>query len=565
MAAAKRVAVVGAGPSGLATVKELLDEGHHPVCFERAASLGGVFRFDEDTGVVWESCRLTSSGLLTAFSDFPITPDRAEHMKTGEYVDYLKEYCAAFGVDRCLRFDATVEAITRDPSGGWRVATRGRDGEPSEERFDAVAVCSGLHQNPHRPRFEGQATFPGEIMHGAEYRRPAQVAGKRVLVIGAGESGADIVAEVAEHAAETVLSLRRGIGVVPRKRYGYPNDFFNCRLNNSSAHWIYQTRHPSDAWKLKLYLAVFFPFVLADKCVQQIAALGQKLRLLAPLMRLRRLGASAFAQARINNATERLTKELLNESGGTLQENFGTKSDEFVRAMAAGRCRRVASIARFEGRRVCFDDGSVYEPDLVILCTGFDVQVPFLDESLTRPRRFLEAFVPEIGASLAFIGFLRPAFGAIPPLAELQARWFALLTSGKAALPPEAEMHAAIDRLRGFRRHYFRAVRERLDYLVDFYSLCDDLAEKIGCKPTREAIRRESLRFRVRFFAGPYVAAQYRLIGPHAKPALARQVIAGLPIAQPRHALALFYLRWTLSRVLYRLLGPEFATKLALD
>jgi dimethylaniline monooxygenase (N-oxide forming) len=565
MSQAKRVAVVGAGPSGIATVKELLAEGHDPVCFERAASLGGVFRFDEDTGVVWDSCRLTSSGLLTAFSDFPITPDRAGHMRAGEYVDYLKEYCAAFGVDRCLRFETTVEAISRDPSGGWRLKTRGRDGKQSEERFDAVAVCSGLHQNPHRPRFDGQETFPGAIMHGAEYRRPAQVTGKRVLVIGAGESGADIAAEVAEHAAETVLSLRRGVGVVARKRYGYPNDFLNCRLNNSSAHWIYQTRHPSDAWKLKLYFAVFFPFVVADKCVQKLASVGQKLRPLAPLLRFRELGAAALAEARVNRATQRLTEALLDESGGTLQEQFGTKSDEFVRAMAAGRCRRAAAIVRFEGRRARFEDGSSFEPDLVILCTGFDVRVPFLDESLTTPRRFLEAFVPEIGASLAFIGFLRPAFGAIPPLAELQARWFALLVSGKAVLPPEAEMHAAIERLREFRRHYFRAVRERLDYLVDFYSLCDELAENIGCKPTREAIRRESLRFRVRFYAGPYVPSQYRLIGPHAKPAIARRVIAGLPIAQPRHALALFYLRWRLSRVLHRLLGPEFATKLALD
>src|SRR6187455_2591931 len=98
MSASKRVAVVGAGPSGLATVKELLEEGHQPTCFERAASLGGVFRFAQDEGVVWESCRLTSSGLLTAFSDFPVAPDHTGHMKVGEYVEYLGRYCTTFGV-----------------------------------------------------------------------------------------------------------------------------------------------------------------------------------------------------------------------------------------------------------------------------------------------------------------------------------------------------------------------------------------------------------------------------------------------------------------------------------
>ena len=167
-------------------------------------------------------------------------------------------------------------------------------------------------------------------------------------------------------------------------------------------------------------------------------------------------------------------------------------------------------------------------------------------------------------AMLAFIGFARPAYGAIPPLAELQARWFALLQSDKAELPSEAEMQASIDQLAGFRHHYFRAVRERLSYLVDYTSLSDELASMVGCKPTRNAIRQETMGFRVRFFASPFVAAQYRLIGPHARPEITRQVITSLPIAIPRRSLALFYLRWTLSRVLHRLLGPQFAPKLAL-
>jgi dimethylaniline monooxygenase (N-oxide forming) len=96
----RRVAVIGAGPSGLTAVKELLEEGHQPICFEKAASLGGVFRFGEDDGVVWESCRLTSSGLLTAFSDFPVTPEFSGHMTARQYVDYLTRYCAAFDVTR---------------------------------------------------------------------------------------------------------------------------------------------------------------------------------------------------------------------------------------------------------------------------------------------------------------------------------------------------------------------------------------------------------------------------------------------------------------------------------
>jgi dimethylaniline monooxygenase (N-oxide forming) len=560
-----RVAVIGAGPSGLVAVKELLEEGHEPTCFERAPGLGGIFRFDEVAGSVYESCRLTSSGLLTAFSDFPAPPDQVEQQTVGEYVDYLRRYSHAFGVDPHIQFEATVESVSRGPDGGWRVRVARADGKAREEHFDAVAVCSGLHQNPHRPRFAGQETFPGQILHSAEYRRPDQIAGKRVLIVGAGESGADLVAEVAAHAAETVLSLRRGVAVLPRKVRGRPNDWLTCRINNSAAHWVFQTRNPEDERKRNLYRALFFPLVLADKAAQTLARAMDGLRHLRPLLEARRLDRTALEETRTSLETRRLTKRLLRESGGTLNEQFGTKSDEFVKAMAVGRCRRSGPIARFEGSRVLFEDGSDFEPEVVILCTGFEVRAPFLGEALVREQRYLHTFAPSIGGSLAFIGFVRPAYGAIPPIAELQARWFALVVGDKAELPPATEMQKSIERLAGFRRHHFRAVPGRLDYLVDFTSLCDELASNVGCKPTREAIRRESRRFRLNFYAAPFVAAQYRQVGPHAKPWIAREVIEGLPVAHRVHELGAYYLRWTLSRALHRLLGPEYAPKLALQ
>ena len=249
---AKRIAVVGAGPSGLVTVKELAEEGHEPTCFERAAGLGGVFRFGEKDGVVWESCRLTSSPLLTSFSDFPAPADRVMHLRVGEYVDYLDRYCDAFDLRRHIRFETTVEAVTRNPGGDWTVRTHDASGT-REARFDAVAICSGLHQHPHVPRFPGQETYTGAVLHGAQYRRPSQVAGKRVLVVGAGESGADVTAEVAANAAETVLSLRRGVAVQSRVQLGKPKDLQISRLMNSTAHWVFQTRNPADDYKRRVY------------------------------------------------------------------------------------------------------------------------------------------------------------------------------------------------------------------------------------------------------------------------------------------------------------------------
>ena len=546
---AKRVAVIGAGPSGLATVKALLEEGHAPVGFERAPSVGGVFRFDEADGVVWESCRLTSSGLLTAFSDFPVPAARAEHMTARQYVAYLGAYGEAFGVMRHIRFGTTVRAVTRSGSAGWSVRSAGPDGE-RDEPFDAVAVCSGLHQHPHVPRFPGQETFAGTVMHGAEYRRGGQVAGKKVLIVGAGESGADIVAEVAEHAAETVLSLRRGVAVVSRRSFGRPRDYQTSRILNSAAHWIFQTRNPKDDGKRNVYRAAFLPLVVVDKGLQLLYRFFWEF---LPLLYSTRRSA-----VRANLDTRKMTMRLLEESGGTVAEQFGTKDDEFVRAIAIGKCRRAVAVDRFEGSSVVFADGTRFEPDLVILCTGFDTRMPFLDEAVAAAPRYLHTFNPDVGESLGFVGFLRPAFGAIPPLAELQARWFALVQSGQRRLPSRAEMQASIE-------HWTRVSRATSSGRCAAASttwwttrpFCDELASRIGCKPAWADLRRERLSFRVRFFAAPFVAAQYRLLGPHARPELAREMIAGLPVVHPLPDLINLYLRWRMSRALHRVLGAR--------
>ena len=555
--------MIGAGPAGLATVKELLAEGHEPVCFERAASLGGVFRRAEDDGVCWESCRLVSSGVITGFSDFPVPPDRTGHMKAREYLDYLTRYAQTFGVMDHIQFGTTVEHVSRRPEGGWEVRTSTKDGETHTGIFNAVAVCTGLVQIPNMPDVAGADTFTGQILHSAQYRNPDQLRGKRVLVVGGGESGAEIAAEAANHAAEVTLSLRRGVAVRPRNTRGLPHDHQITRLNHSPSAWIYQTRHPDDRWKRRIYRVMFFPLLVGERGLQ---ATSRLLYDILPLFHPRRLvrGRAALAEARTALRVRRLTEALLKESGGRVLENFGTKSDDFVRAIALGRCRRVGAIERFEGSRVCFADGSSIEPDLVIYCTGFNQQASFLDEASASLPRFLHTFNPSVGKDLAFIGQIRPAFGAIPPVAELQARWFAQLMSGAVTLPLESEMRAATARQTEAQRRLFRALDGRLGTLVDFTSACDALASHIGCKPTDEAIARESREFRRRFFAAPFVSAQYRLTGPHAAPEIARRVIESLPIAHPAPMLMAYHLHWRLSRLLHRFLGPEFAPKLDL-
>ncbi|MGD8680879.1 MAG: SidA/IucD/PvdA family monooxygenase, partial [Lysobacterales bacterium] len=540
----------------LVTAKELREQGHQPVCFERSAGPGGVFRHDEASGAVWPTCRLTSSGTLTAFSDYPVSPDRRDHMAVGDYVDYLIEYARAFGVEEALRFGETVDSVVRDPSGGWMVSTSSTAGS-NTGHFDAVAVCSGVHQHPYLPDLPGLGEFAGTVLHSSRFRGGEQVSGKRVLIVGAGESGADIVAESARLASQTVLSLRRGVAVVPRYQFGRPRDYLTSRLINSPAAWIFQTRNPEDDEKRKVYRRAFLPVVVLDKCLQvMFHQLWERL----PLLRSR-----SWRQVRANLAAEKLKRQLLMESGGTMQEQFGTKDDTFVYALARGDCKAAPALVRFEAREAVFADGSRFAPDTVIFCTGYETKVPYLDEAIAGVPRYLHTFVPGQGGSLAFIGFVRPGFGAIPPLSELQARWFAQVQSGLLSLPGEDAMRASIAEWSERHRRQFRAVGDRLAHLVDYTAFCDELARQVGCLPSRANLQRESLRFRRRFFSGPFVAAQFRLVGPGAKPDLARRVIEALPIAHPWPQHLSLWLRWRLSRILHRRLGPDYAPKLSVN
>jgi dimethylaniline monooxygenase (N-oxide forming) len=233
--------------------------------------------------------------------------------------------------------------------------------------------------------------------------------------------------------------------------------------------------------------------------------------------------------------------------------------------MGEGKCRQVPAIKRFEGSRVIFADDTDFTPDLVIFCTGFETKTPYLSDDLAQAPRFLHTFNPDVGNSLGFIGFVRPAFGAIPPLAELQARWFALVQSDRVRLPGRAEMQRSVEHWTQMRAHVFRAVKGRLDHLVDYTPFCDELASRIGCKPSWRDIRGESRRFQRRFIAGPFVAAQYRLVGPHARPDIARAVIENLPMVVPIPYFLNLHLRWGLSRMLHRMLGPAYAPKLELE
>lgn len=546
----KSVAVIGAGPSGLCATKELVQEGHDVICLEREAEIGGLFRFSEDPDKigVWRSCRLTSSALVTSFSDHrpwgEADPPQHRHWGHAEYVAYLKAYVDEFGLAGRIRLGCEVTAVEPGGDRAWRVSYRGPEGGATETlEVDAVAVCSGLHRKPHIPDLPGLGDFRGRVLHSAYYKDCDGLDARRAVFIGAGESGGEVIDEMSRRFERSYVSLRRGVFVIPRLLNGLPNDYTGTRLLYSLPESVVRRSDPEARSRLKRLSAILFPLAIL-----RTALLGAQRR----LKRRRRSNAQTKVQAALSAATrardrrtEALILQLRDASGGNQFESFATKTEGFVNAMVEGRAELRPGIRVVVRDGVIFEDGSRVEADALVFCTGFEpASAPFLSAEVDLSRLYLNCYSPAVGETLAFIGFLRPPLGAIPPMAEMQARLFARVASGRQKLPPRSAMEADIERRIGKRRAYFRQVFDRLPQLVDYSTYMDELAELIGCKPrARDLLLRPRLLFKL--YTAPFCAAQYRLRGPHARPRAAERML----LSAPSHFMAVRFVDLALSRL----------------
>eukprot|EP00929_Paragymnodinium_shiwhaense_P121370 TRINITY_DN9359_c1_g1_i1.p1 TRINITY_DN9359_c1_g1~~TRINITY_DN9359_c1_g1_i1.p1 ORF type:complete len:454 (-),score=80.93 TRINITY_DN9359_c1_g1_i1:332-1693(-) len=409
-----RVAIVGAGPSGLAACKAALEEGLQPTIFEKAAGIGGLWRQDE-SGKVWSSLKTNLSKYTCAFSDYPWPAD-AEDFPAGQQVQaYLERFSAENKLLQHARFDAVVTDIRKDSkNGGWSVswkrASELNGGAALEsEMYDKVVVAAGIFSRNHRGTLPQLECFQGRVMDSADYREPSSFAGERVLVIGSAFSGADIAAEVSTTAASVEIAAPRPIWYLPRYIGGKPADlaFYSRvatdRSRNASEEEKNQRRHN------------FFGQVLGD------------------------LPASV-----VKPTAER----------GDLP--FVAITDAFLEAVKTGSVQpRATRVAGFDGKDVLFADGQPATFDAVIVATGYCLELPFFSEEvlqaldyrrddLLQPLLLHECVWPTADPALeglAFVGIYRgPYFAAM----ELQARWACGVFSGRLPAPSASEVDAGL-------------------------------------------------------------------------------------------------------------------------
>jgi len=392
-------------------------------CFEKGSEVGGNWRYENDNGMssAYRSLHINTSRGLMAYRTYPMPddyPDYPDHFQIARYFD---AYVDHFGLRGRIRFRTEVKSVV-PADGEWEVTVEGADGGSETHRYRAVLVANGHHWDPRwpEPLFPGAEEFEGEQMHVHHYREADVLRGKRVLVLGIGNSATDIAVESSRIADKTFLAMRRSAYVMPKYLNGKPTDEAASKL-------------------LTMMPLAVQRFVLA-----------------------RMLGMTAGD----------MTAYGLPQPDHKLLEAHPTVSAELLSRLGHGDIEVKPNIERFAGARtVRFADGSEEEIDLVVYCTGYRISFPFFDEGLISAQDNRLPLYRRVASvehpGLYFIGFVQP-LGAIMPVAEAQSEWVADLLGGRGTLPSPGEMRAEISSSEAkMRKRYVASKRHTIQ--VDFH------------------------------------------------------------------------------------------------
>lgn len=421
-----RVCVIGAGSSGITACKALHQAGLPFDCFELGDRVGGNWVFGNTNGMssAYRSLHINTSRDRMAYSDFPMPahyPDFPHHSLIAQY---FEAYVDHFGFRSKLTFDTRVSQVSPTKGGGFRVVTHprlsdGSFGAPEDREYGAVLVANGHHWDPRWPTPAFPGSFHGTTLHAHHYVDNQPFVGKRVLVLGMGNSAMDIAVECSQVAKRVFLASRRGAHIIPKYMFGRPLDTWL-----TSPHW---------------------PLWLKER-------LGHLMHKLS-VGDLRRYG-------------------LPQPEHRPMQAHPTISSDIFLR-LGSGDITPKPNLATLRGDEVEFVDGSREAVDVIIYCTGYNVTFPFfapdfLSATDNELPLFRRVFHPDV-AGVYFIGLLQP-LGAIMPLAEAQSVWVCEYLKGEYDLPPLAELRADIaSEAETMQRRYVASPRHTMQVDFDEY------------------------------------------------------------------------------------------------
>jgi cation diffusion facilitator CzcD-associated flavoprotein CzcO len=417
-----KVCVIGAGSSGIAAAQVLHERGIPFDCFEKGSGVGGNWRYQNDNGVsaAYRSLHINTSRRQMQYASYPMPKHLPHYPSHWDIAQYFDDFVDHFGLRELITFRTEVTSVV-PVEGEWEVTAGG-----VARRYRAVLVANGHHWDARWPSFPG--TFDGEVMHAHDYREPDVLVGRRVLVLGIGNSACDIAVESSRVADRTFLAMRRGAHILPKFLRGRPTD------------------EGSTPFLSRLPLAV-------------------QRALFTPALRLAQGDPTSYG---------------LPAPDHKLLSAHPTISSELLPRIGHGDIAVKPNIDRYDGPDVVFVDGSRERVDLVVYCTGYRISFPFLDPSVMDPVdnrvALYRRVVHPAYEGLFFIGLLQP-LGAVMPLAEAQAHWVADLLQGRSSLPSRAVMEREIERDRvRMAKRFVASPRHTVE--VDFHPYLRTLAKE---------------------------------------------------------------------------------------
>jgi hypothetical protein len=380
------VALIGAGPSGLAGARCLQKHGIAFQGFEAHSDVGGLWNMGNPRSTVYESAHLISSKRMTEFSEFPMPEAVADYPSHRELLDYFRAFADHFGLRQHFRFGVRVrrvEPVSDAPDTRWRITIETSDGRTETAEYKGVVVANGTLSEPNMPRFEGE--FSGELLHTSAYKTADLFKGKRVLIVGAGNSGCDIAVDAVHHAKSIDISVRRGYYFVPKYVFGKPADSLGGK--RPLPPWIKQK---VDSTILKWFT-------------------GDPVRFGFP------------------------------KPAYKMYESHPVVNSLILYHIGHGDVKVRADVARFKGHTVHFKDGTAADYDLILAATGYKLHYPFMDHALLNwkgmaPSLYLNIFAPRFDR-LAVLGMVEASglgWQGRYEQAELVARAFKALDAGAA-------------------------------------------------------------------------------------------------------------------------------------
>jgi amino acid transporter len=368
-----RVCIVGAGPAGLVAARAFKLEGVPYDQFERHTDVGGIWDIDNPGSSMYESAHFISSKYTSGFFGLPMPeayPDYPDHR---QILSYVRGFADAYGLRQGVTLGngvAYAEPLGAGAKDGWNVTLQ--SGET--RRYRSLVCANGVTWHPNLPTYPGLDRFAGDVRHTVEHRSAEALKGRRVLVVGAGNSGVDIACDAARGADAAFLSVRRGYRFVPKHVFGVPLDVF-----------ISGQVHPPKG------------VVLPDDPSAMIDAL-----------------------------TGDLTRYGLPAPDHKALESHPIMNSQILHHLAHGDIRAKPDVREFTPTGAVFKDGSEEAFDLVLFATGYEYRIPYLDADLFswnagHPELYLNLFHRTLtGLSvLGFIEFASAAYQRFDEMAQM--------------------------------------------------------------------------------------------------------------------------------------------------